>query len=151
VVDPVQGLFLHLLFEDRELGEGRIRIDRLVLLGRACLEILRRLALLVDGVADRAEDVEDQGEGPALASAFDAGGMPTKAAEGFARKWGLTVDQLGRKDGRLVASRKVAGQATFALLSDLLHKLILEAARNRKTMRWGTEKVAFPPTPVLTS
>ena len=104
----------------------------------------RRLALLVDGVAGRAEDVEEHGEGPALSSAFDSEGKPTKAAEGFARKWGVTVEQLGRKDGRLVASRKIAGQPTFALLSDVLGKLIVEAAKNRKTMRWGTEKVVFP-------
>ena len=97
----------------------------------------RRLALLVRDVAARAEDVEERGEGPALSSAFDAEGRPTKAAEGFARKWGLTVDQLGRENGRLVASRTVAGRDTIALLPELLSQLIVEAARNRKTMRWG--------------
>ncbi len=104
----------------------------------------RRLALLVKQVAERAEDLDERGEGPAISSAFDADGKPTKAAEGFAKKWGLTVAELQQENGRLVASRKVAGQPTFGLLSDLLAKLIVEAAKNRKTMRWGQETVAFP-------
>ena len=104
----------------------------------------RRLALLVKGVAARAQDVEERGEGPALTSAFDAEGRPTKAAEGFAKKWGVAVGDLGQENGRLVARRKVAGQPTFGLLPELFVKLIEKAAENRKTMRWGEETVAFP-------
>lgn len=104
----------------------------------------RRLTLLVSDVADRAEDLDERGEGPALSSAFDAEGKPTKAAEGFAKKWGLTIEQLGRENGRLVATRRVAGQPTFGLLPDLLARLIDESAKNRKTMRWGHETVSFP-------
>ena len=96
----------------------------------------RRLALLVRGVATRAEDVEERGEGPAISSAFDAEGRPTKAAEGFARKWNLTVDQLGRENGRLVAVRQVSGRPTLELLPDMLAGLVAETAKNRKTMRW---------------
>jgi len=104
----------------------------------------RRLALLVKGVATRAEDVEERGEGPALSSAFDGEGRPTKAAEGFARKWGLSVEQLGRENGRLVASRTVAGRDTLELLPELLSQLIVESARNRKAMRWGAGSVTYP-------
>lgn len=104
----------------------------------------RRLALLVKGVAARAEDIEERGEGPGLSAAFDAEGKPTRAAEGFAKKWGVTVAELGRANGRLVAVRQVAGQPTFGLLPELLARLVVEAAKNRKTMRWGHETVAFP-------
>ncbi len=104
----------------------------------------RRLALLVEDVADRAEDVEERGEGPALQSAFDAEGRPTKAAEGFARKWGVAIAELERENGRLVARRKVAGQPTFGLLPDLFQRLIQKASENRKLMRWGNESVGFP-------
>ena len=104
----------------------------------------RRLALLVKGVAIRAEDVEERGEGPALSSAFDADGRPTKAAEGLARKWSLTVDQLGQENGRLVAVRQVAGRPALELLPDLLSGLVAETARNRKTMRWGHGTAGYP-------
>jgi glycyl-tRNA synthetase beta chain len=108
----------------------------------------RRVALLVKGIAEKAEDFEERGEGPAVSQAFDAEGKPTKAAEGFAKKWGTTADQLQRaqtpQGERLVAFRKTAGQPTIKVLPDLLGKLIPELAKNKKSMRWGTEEASFP-------
>lgn len=103
----------------------------------------RRLALLVRDLSEKAPDFEERGEGPGISAAFDAEGKPTKAAEGFAKKFGLTVDQLDRSTGRLVAVRTVPGQTARALLPDMLAKLIPEIAKNKKTMRWGNEEVMF--------
>jgi glycyl-tRNA synthetase beta chain len=102
----------------------------------------RRLALLVRDVADRASDFEERGEGPAVSVAFDAEGRPTKAAEGFARKFGLTVDQLDRSGGRLVAVRRQAGQPTLSLLPELLARLA-GTIPFRKSMRWGSLDATF--------
>ena len=57
----------------------------------------RRLAVLVDAVATATDEVHEVKRGPAANIAFDADGNPTKAAEGFARKCGMTAAELERK------------------------------------------------------
>ena len=56
----------------------------------------RRLALTVDGVALRQPDREVERRGPAFTAAFGPDGLPTRAAEGFARSCGVTVADLER-------------------------------------------------------
>src|ERR1700754_815625 len=59
----------------------------------------RRLAVLVEGVADRQPDVEIKRQGPAVANAFDSSGAPTRAALGFAASCGVAMEQLEQVDG----------------------------------------------------
>lgn len=101
----------------------------------------RRLALLVRGLAERATDIEERLEGPPVGVAFKDG-KPTKAAEGFAKKAGVSVDSLDSTGERLVVDRQVKGQATPELLSTLLPALI-NRVPFRKSMRWGDESVMF--------
>ena len=54
----------------------------------------RRLAMVVDDLADRQPDQTIERKGPALKAAYDNDGQPTKAAEGFARSCGVDVDSL---------------------------------------------------------
>lgn len=56
----------------------------------------RRLALKVAALHESQPDREIEKRGPAIAQAFDAEGKPTKAAEGWARGCGITVDQAER-------------------------------------------------------
>ena len=56
----------------------------------------RRLALKVANLAASQPDREVEKRGPAIAQAFDAEGKPSKAAEGWARGCGITVDQAER-------------------------------------------------------
>ena len=56
----------------------------------------RRLALKVANLAAAQADREVEKRGPAIAQAFDAEGKPSKAAEGWARGCGITVDQAER-------------------------------------------------------
>ncbi|RRA47193.1 glycine--tRNA ligase subunit beta [Acidipila sp. EB88] len=53
----------------------------------------RRLAVLVQGVAAQQADTEERLTGPAWAIAFK-GGVPTPAAQAFAKKAGVGVEQL---------------------------------------------------------
>jgi glycyl-tRNA synthetase beta chain len=106
----------------------------------------RRLALLVldCATAQPARDVERRG--PAVNAAFDDAGRPTKAAEGFARSCGTTVDQLQRsetdKGAWLVYRLHQPGQTAAQLLPG-----IAEQALNRlpipKRMRWGASEAQF--------
>ncbi len=58
----------------------------------------RRLAALVKDVAEATEEIHSVMRGPSAKIAFDAEGNPTKAAEGFARKNGLTAAELVRRE-----------------------------------------------------
>jgi glycyl-tRNA synthetase beta chain len=106
----------------------------------------RRLAVLVRDCATAQPPRLNERRGPALNVAFDAEGRPSKAAEGFARSCGTTVDQLQRletdKGSWLVFSEHQPGQATIDLLPQ-----IAEQALNRlpipKRMRWGDSEAQF--------
>jgi glycyl-tRNA synthetase beta chain len=56
----------------------------------------RRLTARLAKIAERQEDLEELVTGPPVAAAFGADGQPTPAAAGFARKLGVSVEQLGR-------------------------------------------------------
>jgi len=106
----------------------------------------RRLALLVRDCATAQPDREVERRGPALSAAFGQDGRPTKAAEGFARSCGTTVDQLQQletdKGAWLVYKLHQPGQEAAALLPG-----IAENALNRlpipKRMRWGDSEAQF--------
>ncbi|MGK2946354.1 MAG: glycine--tRNA ligase subunit beta, partial [Candidatus Malihini olakiniferum] len=56
----------------------------------------RRLALKVAKLSAAQADREVGKRGPTISQAYDAGGKPTKAAEGWARSCGISIDQAER-------------------------------------------------------
>ena len=84
--------------------------------------------------------------GPAVSSAFDAEGKPTKAAEGWARGNGITVDQAERlvtdKGEWLVYNAKVEGVETKSLIAAMAQRA-LDKLPIPKPMRWGSSKTQF--------
>jgi glycyl-tRNA synthetase beta chain len=103
----------------------------------------RRLAFLVDGIAEREEDREERRRGPSEQQAFDAEGRPTRAAEGFARSNQLAVEELERAEGFLWATRRIEGRPTAELLPEALTRIVKELAFP-KTMRWNGGGLRFP-------
>src|SRR3990167_7713412 len=68
----------------------------------------RRLGVLIPNVRARANDRENEAEGPSVKAGLDAAGNPTPALTGFARKHGLKVEALEQQDrtkGRLFVAR----------------------------------------------
>ena len=106
----------------------------------------RRLAILVENLAPRQPDREDLVKGPPAERAFDADGKATKAAEGFARGKGVSVDDLEIREmdgGRYVAAVvKQAGRPTPEVLLEALPSLIA-GIKFEKSMRWNESGVAF--------
>ena len=106
----------------------------------------RRLAWRIRDVADRQESQTVEITGPPKRAAFDAAGKPTKAALGFARAQGVTVEELQVKQTPrgeyLVLSRHQPGVATGELLAGMLPELI-QNIPFPKSMRWGALKVHF--------
>ena len=105
----------------------------------------RRLAVQVKNLADKQPYREVERRGPALAAAFKEG-APTKAAEGFARSCGVSVDELIHLEtdkGTWLGFREhQPGESVQALLPDILRKAI-SALPVPKNMRWGTSRIEF--------
>ncbi|MDR5898911.1 glycine--tRNA ligase subunit beta [Halomonas vilamensis] len=105
----------------------------------------RRLAVRVAGLANKQPDRDVEKRGPALAAAFKEG-QPTKAAEGFARSCGVSVDDLIHletdKGTWLGYREQQTGESVQVLLPVILRKAI-ETLPVPKKMRWGTSRVEF--------
>lgn len=106
----------------------------------------RRLALKVATLSAAQPDREVEKRGPAIAAAFDAEGNATKAAEGWARGNGITVDQAERlstdKGEWLVHRAQVKGETAQALLPAMI-ATALSKLPVPKLMRWGASDVQF--------
>ena len=106
----------------------------------------RRLAVKVLSLATQQPSKEIEKRGPAVSAAFDAEGKPTKAAEGWARGCGITVEQAERiatdKGEWLVHRAKIEGQPTKNLLNDIVANALAKLPIP-KPMRWADKTVQF--------
>ena len=106
----------------------------------------RRLAVKVLNLATQQPSKEIEKRGPAVSAAFDAEGKPTKAAEGWARGCGITVEQAERiatdKGEWLVHRAKIEGQQTKNLLNDIVANALAKLPIP-KPMRWADKTVQF--------
>ncbi|WP_196251892.1 glycine--tRNA ligase subunit beta [Haemophilus influenzae] len=106
----------------------------------------RRLAVKVLNLATQQPSKEIEKRGPAVSVAFDAEGKPTKAAEGWARGCGITVEQAERiatdKGEWLVHCAKIEGQPTKNLLNDIVANALAKLPIP-KPMRWADKTVQF--------
>jgi glycyl-tRNA synthetase len=106
----------------------------------------RRLVVFVDDLAPSQPDQETLHKGPPASRAYDAMGLPTKAAEGFARGKGVDVSALEVQEiegGTYVVARVYeTGRSVLEVLSKALPDLIA-GIRFDKSMRWNASNVAF--------
>jgi len=106
----------------------------------------RRLAVQVIELNDKQADKVVEKRGPAVNVAFDEQGQPSKAAMGWARSNGITVEQAERlitpKGEWLLHKATVEGKTIHELVPDMvvtaLNKLPIA-----KPMRWGSERIQF--------
>jgi glycyl-tRNA synthetase len=125
----------------RLLGEARLGYDEMRVMGTP-----RRQAVLVYGLQPRQPDQTLDVQGPPARAAYDAAGRPTRAAEGFAAKFGVPVESLrlvteGSKS-YVVATQVQAGRPAGQVLAEKLPEL-LAGLRFPKTIRWNETNVAF--------
>ncbi|KYN88269.1 glycine--tRNA ligase subunit beta [Vibrio cidicii] len=106
----------------------------------------RRLALKVTKLAEGQADKVVEKRGPAIAVAFDADGQPTKAAQGWARGNGITVEQADRlktdQGEWLLYKQEVKGQEAKAVVVELAAKALANLPI-AKPMRWGDKETQF--------
>lgn len=106
----------------------------------------RRLVLNVPGVAVEQEARTTEIIGPPRQVAYDAQGRPTKAAEGFARGQGVSVDDIRIKStpkgDYLCIVREEAGLPVKNLIEKMLPDFVAHIPFP-KSMRWGSLSVTF--------
>lgn len=106
----------------------------------------RRCAVLVRDLAPRQADQERVVKGPPAQAAFDREGRPTRAAEGFAKRYGLAAVDLEVRDvdgGRyVVAAVRDEGRPAIAVLAEMLPRLIGSITFGQ-SMRWNASQVTY--------
>ncbi len=126
------------LTEQARLGSEALHIDT--------MGTPRRLALRIRGLASSQPDRHETVLGPPWQAAFTEEGAPKKAAEGFAKKHGVQVEDLRKRStekGEYVAVEvHEEGKATSAVLAELLPELCRRISFP-KSMRWADGDVAF--------
>ena len=106
----------------------------------------RRLTFVINNIAEKATDLEEEVKGPAKKIAVDADGNFTKPALGFMKSKGLDPEnvyfkQLGNAE-YLFGTIKQEGKHT----SEVLKNIVPEAIKNvtfPKAMRWGGKNMRF--------
>ena len=105
----------------------------------------RRLALLISGLADKQPDVDESVKGPAKKIAQDADGNWTKAAIGFSRGQGASVDDIEFKDVKGVeyvfVEKHIAGKPVTEVLKNL--PAVITSMNFPTLMKWGYNNLQF--------
>jgi glycyl-tRNA synthetase beta chain len=110
------------------------------------LSTSRRLIAIVEQLPERQPERSERVTGPPRSVAFADDGEPTKAAEGFAKKLGLEVDQLEidttPKGEYLAATVTHGGRSTAEILAEIVPEAI-STLRFPRMMRWGLGEHEF--------
>ncbi|NJN02272.1 MAG: glycine--tRNA ligase subunit beta [Leptolyngbyaceae cyanobacterium RM1_1_2] len=106
----------------------------------------RRLAVVIEGLPLQQSDREEDVKGPPAQAAF-RDGQPTKAATGFAKSRGVSVEELAVREtdkGAFVfVQQKIPGRPTAEILSELVPQWIF-GLEGKRFMRWGDGDLRFP-------
>ena len=112
---------------------------------RECVDAVGHLPADQDRDEHAQPDREEDAKGPPAQAAFKDG-KPTKAAEGFARSRGATVEDLEirstDKGDFVFVTQKITGRRTADILIDLVPDWILRLD-GKRLMRWGDGDVRF--------
>lgn len=102
----------------------------------------RRLAVIVEDLAQSQPDVEKVVKGPIASVAFDENKNLTKAGEGFAKKNGVEPKDLYVEDNYVYAKISIKGKNTKELLQENVPQIFAKL-QGPHFMRWGSNDVKF--------
>jgi glycyl-tRNA synthetase beta chain len=106
----------------------------------------RRLAVLIRRLAARQPDQRIERRGPPASAAFDAEGLPTRAAQAFAASCKVSVEELQRREESKGTFLYYVGIRPGAAAIELLPGLVqaaLDALPIPRRMRWGAGEAQF--------
>lgn len=102
----------------------------------------RRLAVIIDGLAEKQEDETKVLRGPIKNVAYDENGNLTKAGEGFLKKNGVDPKDAYLEDNYLHAKIEIKGKETSVVLQENIPSLILKM-QGSHFMRWDNFEEKF--------
>ena len=102
----------------------------------------RRLAVIIDGLADSQPDVEKVVKGPIATVAYDENKNLTPAGIGFAKKNNIEPKDLYIEDNYVYAKISIKGKDTKSLLQENA-PVIFSKLQGPHFMRWGSNDVKF--------
>jgi len=106
----------------------------------------RRLAIKVTALVDKQADKQIEKRGPAINVAFDGEGNASKAAQGWARSNGISIEQAERlvtDKGEWLLHKATQEGKTIAELLPAMVNFALGKLPIPKPMRWGSERIQF--------
>ena len=105
----------------------------------------RRMALLIEGLSDKQPDIDESVKGPAKKIAQDQDGNWTKAAIGFTRGQGATVDDIEFKAVKgteyVFVEKHIAGKSVAEVLQGL--PKVITSMNFPTLMKWGYNNLQF--------
>ena len=114
--------------------------------GLVCHTTPRRTVAIIENVAAMSQEKEETIAGPSLKAAYDVGGRPTRAAEGFARSQGVALENTftleNEKGAYIAVVKKVGGESALTILSAVCPDVIA-ALPFAKRMKWGSGEFTF--------
>lgn len=119
------------------LKENRVSFDSI-----AKFSTPRRLAVLVSGLSDTSESIDEAVKGPSSKIAKDNEGNWSKAIQGFSRGQGLTPDDLVLQGDYYYANKHVAGISTADILKTVGDELI-SRMQFSTYMKWANNSFLF--------
>ncbi|AAP99875.1 MULTISPECIES: glycine--tRNA ligase subunit beta [Prochlorococcus] len=123
-----------------DLKQNRIQYELI-----RCSSTPRRIFVIVNNLASSSDDFVEERKGPPATKAFK-NGCPTPAAEGFAKRYGLLVEDLEIREtvkGPFVFGKVVEkGGPSKDLLVDLIPNWI-NSIQGKRFMRWGSGDSRF--------
>jgi glycyl-tRNA synthetase beta chain len=105
----------------------------------------RRLALLIEGMNEAQEDIHEEAKGPARKIAIAENGEWSKAAIGFTKGQGATVEDIYFKEINGIeyahVQKFIKGRDTIELLPEIQH--VLTGLYFPKNMRWANQDIKY--------
>ncbi|MDA1474803.1 glycine--tRNA ligase subunit beta [Bacillus changyiensis] len=121
--------------KDKKIDYGKVRL----------FNSPRRLAVLIENIAEKQDDVKEEAKGPAKKIALTENGEWTKAAIGFSRGQGASSEDLYFKDVKgteyVFVEKFQKGQDTMTLLPELSD--LVKHLHFPKNMRWGSQDLKY--------
>ncbi len=123
------------------LKEERISYDNMKLYSTP-----RRLTLIIEGLGEKQENINDKVKGPAKRIAFDQDDNPTKALMGFMRGQGIDIASIYVEayngEEYVYADIVKEGKTIENILSENMANII-KSINFPKSMRWGGKSIKF--------
>ena len=105
----------------------------------------RRLAVRVTGLADKQSDLTEDFKGPAKKIALDSDGNFTKAAQGFVRGKGLTVEDIEFREIKgeeyVYVTKEEVGQPVEAIVPGVVD--VLKSLTFPVSMHWANNTFEY--------